>query len=40
VKEADFEGCAALALIDGATMTNPQAVVSTDQVMAVYRGAL
>ena len=40
VTEADLATCAGLALTDGATMTNPRAVRSTDEIVAVYRLAL
>jgi aldehyde dehydrogenase (NAD+) len=39
VKPSDLEACAALALTDGATSTNPRAVRSTDEIVAVYREA-
>jgi aldehyde dehydrogenase (NAD+) len=40
VTEADLATCAGLALTDGATSTNPRAVRSTDEIVAVYRAAL
>jgi aldehyde dehydrogenase (NAD+) len=39
VKPSDLEACAALALTDGATMTNPRAVKNTAEIVAVYREA-
>jgi alcohol dehydrogenase class IV len=39
VKPTDLEACAALALTDGATMTNPRGVRSAEEVLAVYRDA-
>jgi alcohol dehydrogenase class IV len=40
VSAGDFEECAALALTDGATMTNPRTVSSVQEIVAVYRQAL
>jgi aldehyde dehydrogenase (NAD+) len=40
VKVADFAACAELALADGATMTNPRGVRSTDEITRVYNEAL
>ena len=40
VKAADFAPCAVLALSDGATATNPRAVRSAEEIVAVYQGAL
>jgi aldehyde dehydrogenase (NAD+) len=40
VSESDLQACAELALVDGATMTNPRAVRSADEIIAVYRAAL
>jgi aldehyde dehydrogenase (NAD+) len=40
VKPTDIEACAALALTDGATMTNPRVVRSAEEIVAVYREAL
>jgi aldehyde dehydrogenase (NAD+) len=40
VKAADLAGCAALALTDGATATNPRAVRSAEEVLAVFQSAL
>jgi alcohol dehydrogenase class IV len=40
VPDNDFEACAALALNDGATSTNPRAVRSAAEIVAVYREAL
>jgi acyl-CoA reductase-like NAD-dependent aldehyde dehydrogenase/alcohol dehydrogenase class IV len=39
VKASDLEACAALALTDGATMTNPRVVRNTAEIVAVYREA-
>jgi acyl-CoA reductase-like NAD-dependent aldehyde dehydrogenase/alcohol dehydrogenase class IV len=39
VKASDLEACAALALTDGATMTNPRGVRSTAEIIAVYKEA-
>jgi alcohol dehydrogenase class IV len=40
VSEGDLVSCGGLALSDAATTTNPRAVRSADEVMAVYRLAL
>jgi lactaldehyde reductase len=40
VKAADLKACAELALTDPATITNPRAVTSAEQVIAVYQQAL
>lgn len=40
VSAEDFAGCAALALTDGATSTNPRPVRSAGEIVAVYRAAL
>ena len=40
VKERDLQACAELALVDGATATNPRAPRSADEIAAVYRAAL
>jgi alcohol dehydrogenase class IV len=40
VKENDLAACAELALTDGATMTNPRAPRSADEIVAVYKQAL
>jgi alcohol dehydrogenase class IV len=40
VKPSDLEACAALALTDGATATNPRGVRSAEEVLAVYREAM
>jgi alcohol dehydrogenase class IV len=40
VPEGDLEACAGLALKDGATSTNPRAVRSAPEIVAVYREAL
>jgi aldehyde dehydrogenase (NAD+) len=40
VKAAELKACAELALTDPATMTNPRAVISAEQVIAVYQQAL
>jgi acyl-CoA reductase-like NAD-dependent aldehyde dehydrogenase/alcohol dehydrogenase class IV len=40
IKAADFAACAALALTDGATATNPRAVRGAEEVVAVYTQAL
>jgi len=40
VKPEDLQACAELSLTDGATGTNPRAVRSADEVVAVYRQAL
>jgi aldehyde dehydrogenase (NAD+) len=39
-KAGDLAACAELALTDGATATNPRAVRSADEVVAVYRQAM
>jgi alcohol dehydrogenase class IV len=39
VKSSDLEACAALAITDGATMTNPRGVRNTAEIIAVYREA-
>ena len=40
IKAADFPACAELALTDGATATNPRAVRSAAEIVAVYQQAL
>jgi alcohol dehydrogenase class IV len=40
VKPADFAACAGLALIDGATATNPRGVRGAEEIIALYNGAL
>jgi alcohol dehydrogenase class IV len=40
VTESDLVVCAGLALSDAATSTNPRAVRSADEIVAVYRLAL
>jgi alcohol dehydrogenase class IV len=40
IKPADLQACAELALTDGATATNPRAVRSTAEIVAVYQQAL
>jgi alcohol dehydrogenase class IV len=40
VGAGDLDECAALALTDGATMTNPRSVSSVQEIVAVYRQAL
>jgi len=40
IKQADFAACAELALTDGATATNPRAVRSPAEIVAVYQQAL
>ncbi|HMI91988.1 MAG TPA: iron-containing alcohol dehydrogenase, partial [Polyangiales bacterium] len=40
IKQADFAGCAEVALTDGATATNPRAVRSAAEIVAVYQQAL
>jgi alcohol dehydrogenase class IV len=39
VKPTDWEACAALALIDGATSTNPRAPRSAEEIFGLYRTA-
>ena len=39
VKPGDLEACAALALTDGATATNPRAPRSAEEIVALYRSA-
>jgi alcohol dehydrogenase class IV len=40
VVESDLAACAQLALVDGATATNPRAPRSADEIVAVYKQAL
>lgn len=40
VSSSDFAPCAALALTDGATSTNPRAVRSAEEIVAVFQAAL
>ncbi|HEX4353035.1 MAG TPA: aldehyde dehydrogenase family protein, partial [Polyangiales bacterium] len=40
IKEQDFAACAALAMSDGATSTNPRAPRSAEEIVAVYKDAL
>ena len=40
VSAGDLDECAALALTDGATTTNPRSVSSVQDIVAVYRQAL
>jgi aldehyde dehydrogenase (NAD+) len=40
VSEADLASCAALALTDGATSSNPRPVRSAEEIVEVYRAAL
>jgi hypothetical protein len=40
VSKDDQEPCAKLAMIDGATSTNPRGVKSADEVIEVYREAM
>jgi alcohol dehydrogenase class IV len=39
VKPSDWEGCAALAMIDGATSTNPRAPRSAEEIVGLYKTA-
>jgi aldehyde dehydrogenase (NAD+) len=40
VKSEDFADCVGLARVDGATSTNPRPIRSTEEILAVYQGAL